>query len=102
MASMSTMSRAEVAHLAALARIDLEPEELTRLAGELQVIVDAIAKVSEVATADVPATSHPIPMRNVFRSDDPRPPLPIAPVLAAAPASEDGRFAVPRILDEER
>ena len=101
MAAMSTISRAEVARLAALARIDLEPEELTRLASELKVIVDAIAKVSEVATDDVPATSHPIPMSNVFRADEPQAPLPVAEVLAAAPSSEDGRFAVPQILGEE-
>ena len=64
---MSSISRDEVARVAGLARIDLTPAELDRLAGELDVIVQSVARVSEVATADVPATSHPLPMINVFR-----------------------------------
>jgi aspartyl-tRNA(Asn)/glutamyl-tRNA(Gln) amidotransferase subunit C len=98
---MSTLSRDEVARVAALARIDLRPEELDRLAGELVVIVDAIAEVSAVATPDVPATSHPLPLTNVFRADTPVPPLDVADVMAAAPASEGGRFLVPQILGED-
>lgn len=98
---MSTISRDEVARVAALARIDLRPDEVDRLAGELDVIVDAIARVSEVATPDVPATSHPLPMTNVFREDVPEPGLPVVDVMAGAPASEDGRFLVPQILGEE-
>jgi aspartyl-tRNA(Asn)/glutamyl-tRNA(Gln) amidotransferase subunit C len=97
---MSTISQAEVARLAVLARIELDPEELTRLAGELDVIVEAIARVSQVATADVPATSHPIIMTNVFRADVPQDPLPVEQALAGAPSSEGGRFAVPQILGE--
>ncbi|NNU28812.1 Asp-tRNA(Asn)/Glu-tRNA(Gln) amidotransferase subunit GatC [Isoptericola sediminis] len=98
---MSTISRDEVARVAALARIELRPDELDRLAGELDVIVESIAKVSQVATPDVPATSHPLPMSNVFRADEPQPALPVDDVLAAAPEAEDGRFAVPQILGEE-
>lgn len=66
---MPTFSTQEVARLAALARIDLTPAELDRFAGELEVIAHAVEKVSEVATADVPATSHPIPLVNVWRED---------------------------------
>ena len=98
---MSTISRDEVARVAALARIDLRPEELDRLSGELDVIVDAIAKVSEVATPDVPATRHPSPLSTVCRDDLRAPPLPFEDVLAGAPAAEDGRFSVPQILGEE-
>ncbi|MFI6424176.1 Asp-tRNA(Asn)/Glu-tRNA(Gln) amidotransferase subunit GatC [Promicromonospora sp. NPDC050880] len=98
---MSTISRDEVARVAALARIDLRPDEVDRLAGELDVIVESIARVSEVATADVPATSHPLPLTNVFRDDVPEPALPVQDVLAGAPQQEDGRFAVPQILGEE-
>ena len=98
---MSTISRDEVARVAALARIDLTPAELDRLAGELRVIVDAVASVSQVATADVPATSHPLPLTNVFRADVPEPSLPVADVLAGAPASMDGKFLVPQILEED-
>lgn len=97
---MSTLSRDEVARVAALARIDLTPEELDRLAGELVVIVDAIAEVSAVATPDVPATSHPLPLSNVFRDDVPVAPLDVDEIMASAPASEDGRFLVPQILGE--
>ncbi|MFC8733382.1 Asp-tRNA(Asn)/Glu-tRNA(Gln) amidotransferase subunit GatC [Luteimicrobium sp. NPDC057192] len=98
---MSTISRDEVARVASLARIDLSEAEIDRLSGELDVIVDAIAQVSEVATPDVPATSHPLPLVNVFRDDVPVAPLPVDDVLASAPASEDGRFMVPQILGEE-
>jgi aspartyl-tRNA(Asn)/glutamyl-tRNA(Gln) amidotransferase subunit C len=98
---MSTLSRDEVARVAALARIDLTPAELDRLAGELRVIVDAVASVSQVATADVPATSHPLPLTNVFRADVPEPSLPVADVLAGAPAAMEGKFLVPQILEED-
>ena len=98
---MSTLSRDEVARVAALARIDLTAAELDRLAVELRVIVDAVASVSEVATPDVPATSHPLPLTNVFRADVPEPSLPVADVLAGAPASQDGKFLVPQILEED-
>ncbi|NLE70990.1 MAG: Asp-tRNA(Asn)/Glu-tRNA(Gln) amidotransferase subunit GatC [Actinomycetales bacterium] len=98
---MSTISREEVARLAGLARIDLTESELTRLAGELDVIVEAVATVSRVATDDVPATSHPLPLHNVFRPDVVTATLPVEEALAAAPAAEDGRFAVPQILEED-
>ncbi len=87
--------------MAALARIDLTEAEIDRLAGELSVIAGAVARVSEVATPDVPATSHPIPMANVMRDDVPVVPLPAAEVLAAAPEAEDGYFVVPQILGED-
>ncbi|PFG20232.1 Asp-tRNA(Asn)/Glu-tRNA(Gln) amidotransferase subunit GatC [Serinibacter salmoneus] len=98
---MPTFSTQEVARLAALARIDLTPAELDRFAGELEVIAHAVEKVSEVATADVPATSHPIPLVNVWREDVVEPTLDREEVLAQAPAAQDGRFAVPQILGEE-
>jgi aspartyl-tRNA(Asn)/glutamyl-tRNA(Gln) amidotransferase subunit C len=98
---MSTISREEVARLAALARIDLTEPELNRLAGELDVIVESVARVSEIATADVPATSHPLPLTNVYREDVPEQPLPVLDALAGAPEAMGGRFAVPQILGEE-
>ena len=84
-----------------LARIQLSDEEVERLTGQLDVIVDNIAKVSQVATPDVPATSHPLPMTNVFRADVPQTPIPREDVLAGAPAAEAGQFLVPQILGEE-
>ena len=98
---MSALSRDEVAHLASLARIDLRPDELDRLASQLGVILDAVATVQKVAGDDVPATSHPMPLTNVARPDDPRPCLPVEDVLAAAPEVEEQRFRVPRILEED-
>jgi aspartyl-tRNA(Asn)/glutamyl-tRNA(Gln) amidotransferase subunit C len=98
---MSAITRDEVAHLAALARIDLTDAELDRLAGQLGVVLDAVARVGEVAADDVPATSHPLPLTNVQRPDEPKPCLTPAEALAGAPATEQGRFQVPRILEED-
>ncbi|WP_127128579.1 Asp-tRNA(Asn)/Glu-tRNA(Gln) amidotransferase subunit GatC [Georgenia sp. SYP-B2076] len=98
---MSTISSDEVARVAALARIELTGEEVERLAGELDVIASAVARVSEVATPDVPATSHPIPLTNVMRDDVVVAPLPVEAIMAGAPESIDGRFAVPQILGED-
>jgi aspartyl-tRNA(Asn)/glutamyl-tRNA(Gln) amidotransferase subunit C len=98
---MSAISREEVAHLAMLARIDLQPAELDRLAGQLDVILGAVATVREVAGEDVPATSHPLPLTNVTRTDEPRPGLTADQALAGAPEAEEQRFRVPRILEED-
>lgn len=98
---MPSIGRDDVARLADLARIQLTDEEVDRLSGEFDAIVDAVASVSEVATADVPATSHPIPMTNVFREDTVTDTLTQEQALAAAPHPEDGRFGVPQILGEE-
>jgi len=98
---MSSLSRDEVARVAGLARIDLTDAELDRLAGELDVIVESIARVSEIATPEVPATSHPLPLSNVFRADEPVDGVDRDAVLAAAPAAEDGKFLVPQILGED-
>jgi aspartyl-tRNA(Asn)/glutamyl-tRNA(Gln) amidotransferase subunit C len=99
---MPTFSSDEVARVAALARIELGPAELDRLARELEVIVHAVARVTEaVRGLDVPATSHPLPLTNVFREDVVEPSLPVGDVLAGAPAAQDGRFLVPQILGED-
>ena len=82
---MSAITPEEVARLAGLARIELRPAELDRLAGQLGVILDAVAQVQEVAGEDVPATSHPIPLTNVTRPDEPRPGLTAAEVLVGRP-----------------
>jgi aspartyl-tRNA(Asn)/glutamyl-tRNA(Gln) amidotransferase subunit C len=96
-----TITRAEVAHLARLARLALTDDELDRMAAQLDVILGAVARVGEVAADDIPPTSHSVPLTNVFRPDETRPSLDRDAVLAAAPAAEQGRFRVPRILDEE-
>jgi aspartyl-tRNA(Asn)/glutamyl-tRNA(Gln) amidotransferase subunit C len=98
---MSAISRDDVAHLAMLARIDLSDAELDKMSGELAIILQSVARVGELATYDVPPTSHPLPLTNVTRPDVVRPSLSAKEVLAAAPASDQHRFWVPRILDED-
>ena len=98
---MTSLSRDDVAKLAGLARIEMSDEELVALSNEFTVILDAVARVQEVAGADVPATSHPLPLRNVFRSDVVIPSLSPADALSGAPAQEEQRFRVPQILGEE-
>ena len=92
----------QVAHLANLARIALTPEEIEKLTGELGVIIDSVARVNEVASADVPATSHPIPLSNVFRADVVGETLTAAQALSGAPEHDGIRFRVSAILGEEQ
>ncbi|OJU39347.1 MAG: asparaginyl/glutamyl-tRNA amidotransferase subunit C [Microbacterium sp. 69-10] len=99
---MSEITPDLVRHLGVLARIQLSDDEVTQLTGQLDAIVDNIAKVSEVATPDVVATSHPIAMSNVFRPDEVGQTLTHAQVLQNAPDSADGRFRVTAILGEEQ
>jgi aspartyl-tRNA(Asn)/glutamyl-tRNA(Gln) amidotransferase subunit C len=99
---VSEISPDLVRHLGVLARIQLSDEEVERLTGQLAVIVDNIAKVSEVATADVPATSHPIALENVYRPDVVGDMLTVEQVLQNAPDSAEGRFRVTAILGEEQ
>lgn len=97
---MSTLSREEVAHLARLARLAVTDEELDLFAGQLGVILDSVSSISEVAAADIPPTSHAVPLTNVTRPDELGPTLDPDEVLACAPSAEDNRFRVPRILTE--
>jgi aspartyl-tRNA(Asn)/glutamyl-tRNA(Gln) amidotransferase subunit C len=100
-----SISRDDVAHLARLARLAVTDEELDLFAGQLDVILGAVARVGEVATGrdgdDIPPTTHAVPLQNVLRSDEMRPCLPREAVLAGAPSVEDNKFRVPRILSEE-
>lgn len=98
---MAELNRDDVAHLARLAHIDMTDDELDRMAGELAVIVDSVRSISEVAGDDVPATSHPIPLNNVFREDVVGRTLTNEEALLGAPDNADGRFRVPAILDGE-
>lgn len=99
---MSEISAEQVAHLANLARIALTEEEIEHLTTELGQIMLAVEKVSEVATPDVPPTSHPIPMQNVFRDDVVGDILTVEQALAGAPESDGKRFVVSAILGEEQ
>jgi aspartyl-tRNA(Asn)/glutamyl-tRNA(Gln) amidotransferase subunit C len=99
--SDSSITRTEVAHLARLARLALDDDELDRFGSQLDVIITAVSRISDLDTADVPPTSHALPLTSVTRPDEVRPGLTQQQALAAAPAAEDGRFRVPRILGEE-
>jgi aspartyl-tRNA(Asn)/glutamyl-tRNA(Gln) amidotransferase subunit C len=93
------ITRQDVEHVARLARLALTEEELERMTEQLAVILEHAAKVSALDTANVAPTAHPLPLVNVLRPDEPRPSLDRGAALAMAPAEEDGRFRVPRILD---
>ncbi|MGA4668530.1 Asp-tRNA(Asn)/Glu-tRNA(Gln) amidotransferase subunit GatC [Propionibacteriaceae bacterium Y1923] len=95
------LSPEDVARLAALARIELTDEEQVALAPQLDVILESVASVAALAGDDIAPQSHALPLTNVFRPDEVRPGLAAEAALAAAPASEDERFRVPRILDQE-
>ena len=97
---MSSLSRDDVAKLAALARIEMSEEELVSLASQFGMILDAVARVQEVDLAGVAPTSHPQPIQNVFREDAVHPSLTPAQALSSAPAQEEQRFRVPQILGE--
>jgi aspartyl-tRNA(Asn)/glutamyl-tRNA(Gln) amidotransferase subunit C len=99
---MPEITRDEVAHLADLARIDLDDAELDHLAPQLNVILEAVASIQGVAGDDVVPTSHPLPLTNVFREDVVQPSLTPEQALAGAPAVEEQRFSVPRILGDEQ
>lgn len=101
MSSQTSLTPDEVAHLARLARMSLTEEELNRYAGQLDQILHAVDRVGEVAVEEVPPMSHPQPLVNVWRADVVTPSLTADEVLAGAPAVEDERFRVPRILDGE-
>lgn len=98
---MSEITPDLVRHLAGLSRILVTEEEVNKLAEQLSVIVDSIATVNAAVSGDVPATSHPIPLSNVFREDVVEPSLTQAQALSGAPDSAEGRFKVAAILDEE-
>jgi aspartyl-tRNA(Asn)/glutamyl-tRNA(Gln) amidotransferase subunit C len=96
-----SITRDEVAHLARLSRLALTDDELERFAGQLDVIISAVARVQEVAAAGIPPMTHAADLANVFREDIVVPPLGAEVALAQAPAAELGRFRVPRILTED-
>lgn len=99
---MSEITPDRVAHLASLARIALTPDEIEQLTGELGAIVDSVAKVQEVATPDVPATSHPIALAGGMRPDEADETLSTEQALAGAPDHDGSRFRVTAILGEEQ
>ncbi|HET9692099.1 MAG TPA: Asp-tRNA(Asn)/Glu-tRNA(Gln) amidotransferase subunit GatC [Acidimicrobiales bacterium] len=99
MASPS-ITAADVAHVARLARLSLTDDELERYTGQLSAVLAHAADVAALDTSGVEPTAHPLPLANVLRPDEVRPSVDRDEVLAAAPAAQDGRFRVPKILGE--
>lgn len=99
---MSELNAADVEHLATLARIELEPDEIKAVASDFTDIHSLILKVQEAAGPDVAVTSHPIVMPNAVRPDEVGEVLSTEQVLQSAPASASGRFRVTAILGEEQ
>ena len=95
---MARISRDDVAHVAGLARLRLSDEELERFTDQLAAVLDHAREVAALDTGGVPPTAHPLPLANVLRDDAVAASLDREEVLAQAPAAEDGRFKVPRIL----
>jgi aspartyl-tRNA(Asn)/glutamyl-tRNA(Gln) amidotransferase subunit C len=94
------LTRDQVAHVARLARISFTDEELDRFATQLSDILAYADQVTALATQDVPPTSHALPLKNVFRTDEIGPCLTQEKALSTAPEVEQGRFKVPRIMEE--
>jgi aspartyl-tRNA(Asn)/glutamyl-tRNA(Gln) amidotransferase subunit C len=89
------ITRDDVLHVAALAQLELSEEEIARLTEQLGNILEAVGKVSELDLSDVPPTSHPLSVVNVFRLDEPGPSLPLEDVFANAPERDGDLFRVP-------
>ena len=89
------ISREEVLHVARLARLALTDDEVGRLTGELDKILEAVSIVAELDLADVPPTSHPLDLVNVWDEDEPRASLPLDDVFANATARDRDLFRVP-------
>lgn len=98
---MSGITSEDVTKLAHLARLDLADAEIEALTHDLHSILAAVETMQAAVDESVPPTSHPVPLVNVTRADIVRPGLAQDAALAGAPEAEDGRFRVPRILDEE-
>ena len=96
---MATITTEEVKHVAALARLEFNEEEIQQFAHQLARIIDYIGKLNELDTTDVPPTSHVLPIRNVVKSDVAKPSYPRDDVLEAAPSAEEGYFEVPKVIE---
>jgi aspartyl-tRNA(Asn)/glutamyl-tRNA(Gln) amidotransferase subunit C len=89
------ITRDEVLHVARLARLELSEEEVERFRGQLSAILEAVSKVQELDLADVPPTSHPHDVVNVWRDDEPRPSLTLDEAFANAADRDGDLFRVP-------
>jgi len=96
---MATITTEDVEHIANLARLEFEEAEISQFTTHLSRILDYISKLNELDTGDVPPTSHVIEIRNVMKDDTIKPSYPREVVLSTAPASEEGHFEVPKVIE---
>jgi aspartyl-tRNA(Asn)/glutamyl-tRNA(Gln) amidotransferase subunit C len=99
-ADSARITEDDVRHVATLARLDITDEEVATFTGQLEAVLQHARDVEALDVDGVPPTAHPLPLENVFRDDVARPGLDRDEVLAMAPAAEDGRFRVPKILGD--
>lgn len=93
------ITREQVEHVAVLARLALEDEELDTLTGQMDAILGYVEKLNELDTEGIVPTSHAVPMENAFRADEVRDSFPNEEALGNAPASDSGRFRVPKVIE---
>ena len=94
-----SITKETVQHVAHLARIELKPEELEKLSGQLQDIINFIDKLKKLDVNNINPTSHILPLKNVFREDTVRESLPVNKVLMNAPSREGNFFGVPKVIE---
>jgi aspartyl-tRNA(Asn)/glutamyl-tRNA(Gln) amidotransferase subunit C len=97
---MAALSRVDVEHVAHLARLGLDEDEVERLRGQLNHILDQYAVLAELPTDDIPPTAQTIELENILRDDDARPSLSPEDALAGAPERSGQYFVVPAIIGE--
>lgn len=95
---MAPLSRSDVQHVAHLARLGLNDEEITLLEGQLNHIIDQFAVLSDLSTDDIAPTAQTIELENILREDVVGPSLPVEDALANAPERSGDYFVVPAVL----
>jgi aspartyl-tRNA(Asn)/glutamyl-tRNA(Gln) amidotransferase subunit C len=98
---MATLSRADVEHVAYLARLGLDDEELERLQGQLNHILEQYEILARLDTDAIPPTAQTIELENILRDDVPRPSLTPEQVLGNAPARTDDHIVVPAVIADK-
>jgi aspartyl-tRNA(Asn)/glutamyl-tRNA(Gln) amidotransferase subunit C len=88
----------QVQHVAKLARLSLSPDQLAKLAGQLEPILDYVAKIQSVDVSGVEPMAHALPIKNIFRDDVVEPSLTVEQVLANAPDADPPFFKVPKVI----
>ena len=95
------IDEAQVRHISHLSRLNPTDDEVRLFSEQLSAILEYVEQLNEVETADVPPTAHALPVKNVFRTDEPRPGLAPDQALANAPHREGSFFVVPKVLDQD-